>query len=399
MSTPPGPRRIERSASDRWLAGIAGGLAVHFGQPAWVFRLAFVVASVLGGAGVLAYALLWLFLPLQAAAPGARPRGGDLSGLLGLVSMGAGILITLAMLGAPVRVSLWLPLLLVGAGVVVLWRQGDEARGALVEQPPGSPAPSRTWDPGLWWRALAGVGLVVAGVIGLVGPRIDLVTSVQAIVATGAVVAGVVVIALPWLSTWARTRQAARYAAIRAEERAAMAARVHDSVLQTLTLIQRRADDPREVARLARAEERALRSWLYAPTGPSGTLAAALADAVAATEADYDVRIELVTVGDAVVDDRVEALVAATREALVNAAKHAQAPATVYAEVSGTEVEVNVKDRGVGYDPDGVPEDRHGVRESIVARVAAVGGRATVRTAAGSGTEVRLVLPREAQDA
>jgi signal transduction histidine kinase len=172
-----------------------------------------------------------------------------------------------------------------------------------------------------------------------------------------------------------------------------MAARVHDSVLQTLTLIQRRADDAAEVTRLARAEERALRSWLYAPAGSTGSLAGALAEVVATTEADYDVRIDLVTVGDAVVDDRVAALVAATREAVVNAAKHAGAPATVYAEVSDEEVEVNVKDRGRGFDPAAVAADRHGLRQSIVARLESLGGRALVRSAPGEGTEVRLVLP------
>jgi signal transduction histidine kinase len=173
-----------------------------------------------------------------------------------------------------------------------------------------------------------------------------------------------------------------------------MAARVHDSVLQTLTLIQRRVDDPDEVARLARSEERALRSWLYTPKGPSGTLSAQLAEMVAATEADYDVRIDLVTVGDIVVeDDRLAALVAATREAVVNVAKHSGAPATVYAEVDEEQVEVNVRDRGCGFDPQAVGGDRHGVRESIVARMLTAGGAASVRSEPGAGTEVRLALP------
>ena len=164
-----------------------------------------------------------------------------------------------------------------------------------------------------------------------------------------------------------------------------MAARVHDSVLQTLTLIQRRADDPREVLRLARAEERALRSWLYAPTGPSGTLGGALAEVVAATtEADYDARIELVTVGDTVVDDRVAALVAATREAVVNAAKHADAPATVYAEVTERPGGGQREGPGRGFDPDG---GRRRTGTACASRSSpgsqAVGGSATVRSAAG----------------
>jgi signal transduction histidine kinase/phage shock protein PspC (stress-responsive transcriptional regulator) len=401
MEQPTGPRRIERSTDDRWVAGVCGGLAEHFGQPAWVFRLLFVAATLVGGAGIVAYALMWLFLPLAPESGGGSAAvrtasSWDLSGLLGFISLGLGALLALNALGVPVRVSVWAPLILIGGGVVVLWRQGDEAQRALAQPGPDVEVSRRPIsDGGIWARVLVGLALLVLGVVLFVGPRITLASAAQALVATGAVLAGVVVITLPWVSAWSKRRQAERYAAVRNEERAAMAARVHDSVLQTLTLIQRRADDPREVARLARAEERALRSWLYAPVAASGTLAAALAEVVTATEADYDARIDLVTVGDAVVDDRVAALIAATREAVLNAAKHADAPASVYAEVTDGEVEVNVKDRGRGFDPETISEDRHGVRESIVARMEAVGGRAVVRSVPGEGTEVRLLLPCE----
>ncbi len=400
-----GTRRIERSVRDRWVAGVCGGLGEHFGQPPWVFRLVFLVTSLLGGLGVVAYALLWLAVPLGQDDPSARPAprsaSWDLTGLLGFVSLGLGLLLALNALGVPVHVSLWVPLILVGTGVVVLWRQGDEAhRAARPAEVAESAAPIGTGpDRGVWLRVVVALALVVLGVLGFVLPRLSLASAASVVVAAGAVAAGLVILALPWLSAWTARRQAERYAAIRAEERAAMAARVHDSVLQTLTLIQRRADDPREVARLARAEERALRSWLYAPPGATGTLVAALAEVVATTEADYEARIELVTVGDTVVDDRVAALVAATREAVVNAAKHADAPASVYAEVTDGEVEVNVKDRGRGFDPEAIDGDRHGVRESILARLDAAGGRATVRSAPGEGTEVRLLLPREGDDA
>jgi signal transduction histidine kinase len=283
----------------------------------------------------------------------------------------------------------------VGAGVVLLWRQSDDLQRTTIRNraESGVQATATLSDRQGWIRVLVGFGLVLLGLVAVIGPQLDLVTTGRSMAAVGAVVAGVVLIALPWISTWIKGLEAERYSAIRAEERAAMAARVHDSVLQTLTLIQRRADDPVEVARLARTEERALRSWLYAPVGVSGSLGAALAEVVATTEADYDVRIELVTVGDAVVDDRIAAVVAATREAVVNAAKHAGAPATVYAEVDEEQVEVNVRDRGCGFDPDVVDADRQGVRQSIVARMAAVGGSAIVRSAPGEGTEVRLVLP------
>ena len=401
MSQPEEARRVVRSVSDRWIGGVAGGLAQHFSVPAWIFRLAFLITALAGGLGIVAYALMWVFLPLdpdRAAAPeGARAptSGWDLTGVLGILALGLGLLLGLAALGLPIRVSLWGPVLIVGAGVTLLWRQSDDLHRATLRAraEEGVQATATLSDRQGWIRVLVGLGLVLLGLVAVIGPQLDLATTGRTMAAAGAVVAGVVLIALPWISTWIKGLEAERYAAVRAEERAAMAARVHDSVLQTLTLIQCRADDPAEVSRLARTEERALRSWLYAPVGASGSLGAALAEVVATTEADYDARIDLVTVGDTVVDDRLAALVAATREAVVNAAKHAGAPATVYAEVDDAQVEVNVRDRGVGFVPDDVGADRHGVRESITARMAAVGGSATLRSAPGEGTEVRLVVP------
>ncbi|MDH3959461.1 MAG: PspC domain-containing protein [Actinomycetota bacterium] len=394
-------RRVTRSVSDRWIGGVAGGLSEHFSVPAWVFRLAFVGTTLVGGVGLVAYALMWVFLPLdsdRAAVPGAgRPAatGWDLTGVLGVLALGLGVLLGLAALGLPIRISVWGPVLIVGAGAVLLWRQSDDLQRTTIRNRAevGVRSTASLSDRQSLVRVLVGLGLVLLGLVAVVGPQLDLATTGRSVAAAGAVLAGVVLIALPWIASWIKGFEAQRYAAVRAQERAVMAARVHDSVLQTLTLIQRRADDPAEVARLARAEERALRSWLYAPVGASGSLGAALSEVVATTEVDYDARIDLVTVGEAMVDDRMAALVAATREAVVNAAKHAGAPATVYAEVDEQQVEVNVRDRGCGFDQSAVGADRHGVRESIVARMDAVGGSATVRTAPGEGTEVRLVLP------
>ena len=394
-------RRVTRSVSDRWIGGVAGGLSEHFSVPAWVFRLAFVGTTLVGGVGLVAYALMWVFLPLDSdrgAAPGAgrsAATGWDLTGVLGVLALGLGVLLGLAALGLPIRISVWGPVLIVGAGAVLLWRQSDDMQRTTIRNRAevGVRSTASLSDRQSLVRVLVGLGLVLLGLVAVVGPQLDLATTGRSVAAAGAVLAGVVLIALPWIASWIKGFEAQRYAAVRAQERAVMAARVHDSVLQTLTLIQRRADDPAEVARLARAEERALRSWLYAPVGASGSLGAALSEVVATTEVDYDARIDLVTVGEAMVDDRIAALVAATREAVVNAAKHAGAPATVYAEVDEQQVEVNVRDRGCGFDQSAVGDDRHGVRESIVARMDAVGGSATVRTAPGEGTEVRLVLP------
>jgi signal transduction histidine kinase len=186
-----------------------------------------------------------------------------------------------------------------------------------------------------------------------------------------------------------------RTARIRSQERAEVAAHLHDSVLQTLALIQKAAASPSEVTRLARSQERELRHWLYAERYDEATLAAALERAAAEVEHALAVPVEVVVVGDCPADERVGALVAATREAVMNAAKHSGAPTVdVYAEVEPALVSVFVRDRGRGFDPAAVPADRHGLSGSVVGRMERHGGTATVRSSAGTGTEVRLELPR-----
>ena len=209
---------------------------------------------------------------------------------------------------------------------------------------------------------------------------------------------GAALVAFPWLARLWRDLAEERRARVRSEERAEVAAVVHDSVLQTLTLIRARAGDATEVTRLARAEERALRSWLYAPDAdPAATLRGALEAAAAEVEDEIGATVEVVVVGgDLPLDTRLASLAAATREAVLNAAKHApgSGPVRVYAEVSGAAIEVFVRDRGPGFDPATVPADRLGLRESVVGRMERAGGRAEVRSVRDEGTEVHLVLPR-----
>jgi signal transduction histidine kinase len=241
---------------------------------------------------------------------------------------------------------------------------------------------------------LLGFALVLLGVLGVLASQGNLVASLRGLAAAILALAGLALVLLPFVLGWWRDLADERRARIRSEERAEIAAQVHDSVLQTLTLIQRSSHDPDEVVRLARTEERALRKWLYAPVGdPGATLVAALETEIADVEATYACAVELVHVADVVSDDRVDALVAASREAVVNAAKHAGGTVSVYVECGETGVEVFVRDRGQGFDTEAVPEDRLGLRESVLARMARVGGSARVRSEPGSGTEVSLALP------
>jgi signal transduction histidine kinase len=210
---------------------------------------------------------------------------------------------------------------------------------------------------------------------------------------------GVVLVTAPLWRRLLDSRAQERAGRIRSEERAAVAAHLHDSVLQTLALIQRHADEPQAVSRLARSQERELRAWLYDPkvVREGGTWAGLVAGMVADVESDHELTVDPVVVGDAPVDEALAALGAATREALVNAAKHSGAPAAdLYTEVTPERVSVFVRDRGKGFDPATVPSDRRGLADSVAGRLARLGGTAEVRSAAGEGTEVELMLPRGA---
>ena len=384
--------RLYRRSDGRVLAGVARGLADHLGVDVLYVRLAFVVLAAASGAGVVAYGLFWLFAPqdpYEAAQP--RDRERDLTMLLALGSLTVGGLLLLAALGLGLNPGLAVPLVTVGVGVVILWRQVDDDARERWRQATG------TDRVGGAARAAGGIALVVvgAGAI-LVGPA-NLDGTSGGLVAAIVVALGIALVSGPWWMRMARDLTAERNARIREQERAEVAAHVHDSVLHTLTLIQRHVDNPREVGRLARSQERELRGWLYRPTATAGaTMTSALEQAAAEVEDAHGVAIEVVVVGDSALDDRLLAVRDAAREALVNAAKYAGDSAiSVYAEVEPDQVTVFVRDRGPGFDPDTVPEDRLGLRQSVVGRMDRHGGRSTIRSGAGDGTEIQLEMPRD----
>lgn len=387
----PGHRRLFRATRGRVLAGVAQGLADHLGLDVLLVRIAFVVLAAAGGAGVAMYAAFWVLTPLDAgvaAEESNRNRDVGVVLALALVVLGGGLVASAAGFGVQPHVTV--PLLAVAAGLALLWRQADDSQRARLRA--ATVSHRRTGAV----RAAAGAALVLLGVGALVVGAVHVAGGLGAVLAALVIVAGVALVSAPWWLRMARDLAAERSARIREQERAEVAAHVHDSVLHTLTLIQRHVDDPREIARLARAQERELRSWLYRPTAePGSTVEAGLEQVAAEVEDAHGVAVELVVVSDADLDERLRALLQATREALVNAAKYAgDGPISVYAEVEPQQVTVFVRDRGPGFDPVAVPADRLGLRESVVGRMQRNGGTAEVRSRVGAGTEVQLSMPR-----
>jgi len=391
--------RLTRPVQGRYLGGGCSGLGEHLGLDVRHVRLAFVLASFAGGAGVAAYLFLWALTPQSlagTAVPGTHdvaPRRLDNESVRNLV-VGLGLLVVGGALfaqqhGVDLRLGVLIPLLTVAGGAVLAWSQLDDAeRGRWLTRDLGS-AGRRVG----WVRPGIGIALATVGVVVLATQGRGLAGLWDVGIAAVAVLAGAALIAAPWgVRLWGdlRAEQSQR---IRETERADIAAHLHDSVLQTLALIQRKADDPAEVTRLARAQERELRGWLYAgPRGSQATLASAVMEVAHEVEDLHGLPIELVITGDGPLDVSGAALVRALREALLNAVRHGAAPVSAYVEVGSEGVQAFVRDHGPGFDLDAVPQDRFGVRESILGRMSRHGGSAALRRLE-QGTEVFLSLP------
>jgi signal transduction histidine kinase len=346
---------FERSEDDRVVAGICGGAAAALGVDPTLVRLGFAVLALAGGAGILLYLALWVWTT------GQRP-------IFGVAILALATMALLRALGVPAGAYLGFGLMV--AGVVLLARRGATLR------------------PGGGSLFIPGIALAMAGAVVMLGHL----GSSGAFVAPGALAGALALLLGPWL--WQMATE--RGERIRLEERAEMASRIHDSVLQTLALVQRDAGDESRVRSLARRQERQLRRWLYGSGyGDAQTFADALGEAVADVEEAHGIRVELASSGDAPLDDALAQLVLAAREAMTNAAKHSQAAdIAVYAEADPGEVAVFVRDRGVGFERAAVAPDRRGLAESVEARMQRAGGSATITSAPGEGTEIELRLPR-----
>jgi signal transduction histidine kinase/phage shock protein PspC (stress-responsive transcriptional regulator) len=408
-------RRATRDTQDRVIGGVAAGLAAHLGMPVLWVRAAFVVTAAFGGAGVAMYAGLWMVLPTDerfatsapglesASRRGSRPRRVrrlvDAGPAIALGALGFGVLlIAQAFLG---QGAIFWPLLIGTVGIALLWRQADEAQRERWLDSTGRVDPVRIiFGTGTWQsvvRVVSGLALIIVavGVFALREGQIGDIYSVM--LSAGVGVLGLAITVGPWIYRLAGDLTAERAERVRTQERADMAAHLHDSVLQTLALIQKNSHDSALVARLARSQERDLRSWLFVGESiDSDTVGGAMRAIAAEVEDSHGVDVDVVCVGDCPFGEGLRPVVSATREALVNAAKHAgTGKVDLYVEVSPSAVEVFVRDRGVGFEMAGVPEDRMGVRGSIVDRMDRHGGTAEIRSTPGEGTEVRLRLPRK----
>ena len=396
-----------------WLGGVAAGIAANFGVDVRLVRAAFIVASIPFGLALFPYTWLWITLPADGEEASEWPSSGlleplraitgrrdreTLSGQLALVGIGfLGIGALAAASGLLWEVP-WQAIiggLMVLFGPVFSWMQAPKF------------AKQRNLE--ALGYVLVGLGVTVVGVILLLAEA-GVIPGMRVGFTVGAsVIAGLALALIPLGVRVLDDLSNAKAREAREAERADIAAHLHDSVLQTLTLLRARAGDEDAVRALALAQERELRSWMYSGRTLQGSsVARDIEERVAEVEATYGVPIEVVTVGDMHTGEVQAAGLEAATEAVVNAVKHGAPPISVYQEVRGPDLEIFVKDAGDGFDTQNIPSDRHGFTGSIVGRVERVGGKVSVRILPGAGqeaggkqaggTEIRIFLPGRGEE-
>jgi len=380
----PKPGQATTSTSGRIVGGVAGLLAARLGASPLVVRVAFAILGLAGGVGVVLYLGLWLVGP----DPSRTPRPRTLRHDLGVVAATASILATTFILMPTVPAALIGPMGFVAFALA--FSAGPEIGADLIS--------GRAFG-----RIVVGLVLMFGGLFAGVAALGDIGQIWVISAAIAAVTVGGGVVLAPWLRQLIDGASLDRVERIRAEERSDIAAHLHDSVLQTLTLIQNRSDESHVVSSIAYQQERELRRWLYEQSGSedgtqsedSGSLRTELTRVASAVEDDYLVVVDLVFVGEAQLSlVALNALIGAVREALINAAKFAETDTiSLYAEIDDERALAFVRDRGVGFDPDAVPDDRRGIADSIVDRIERVGGTTRIRSTPATGTEVRMEVP------
>jgi signal transduction histidine kinase len=401
-------RTLRRTEDNRVLGGVCGAVSRATGIDVTWVRIGFVLACIASGIMIFVYTVAWLMIPMEGQSTNIYSRAiKDKHGVRLVLAVEVPLLVLMQVLAGTLHVAYigfisW-PTLLAAGLVVLIWRNANESEKDFIDQ---EVVPLLGNDFHGKRRHLLILRVVVGVVFGGIGIALlveghTTMAALRPVGGAALVVAAAIIVFGPWWLTLVRDLIAERQARVRAEERAQMAAHVHDSVLQTLALIQRSSDDPQNVVRLARAQERELRAWLFEgrPPGVISEDATMLGEGIALlqrqVEADHGIAVQVVVVGDCELDEPLRALLDAAREATVNAAKWSGADqVSIFAEVESEIVELYVRDRGQGFDRASVPEDRRGIAQSIESRVARFGGEAVIRSAPGEGAEVQLFMPR-----
>jgi len=400
-------RGMHRTSETRVLAGVCGGMSKATGIDVTLLRIGFVLAGLAMGFPVLVYAVAWMVVPMDQETTNIFSRAiNDRRGIRLVVALIPVVVITQIFVSV-LHIGFigffgWPVLLAVGL-TILIWRNASEPERVWIDHDLVPMLSMGSEGSGRWkliLRVSAGALLAAGGGVVLIMGHTST-AALRPLAGVVLVIGAIVVIFGPWWLSLVRDLMSERQARALAEERTQMAAHVHDSVLQTLALIQRSADDPQNVVRLARAQERELRGWLFEgrPPGTFSEDAVMLGEGVGLLqhkiEADHGITVQVVLVGDCPLTDALRALLDAAREATVNAAKWSGAPqVSLYAEVEAHAVMLYVRDRGVGFDPDAVPADRQGIAQSIRARMARYGGKVVIRSSPGDGTEVEMSMPR-----
>ncbi|HKY16486.1 MAG TPA: ATP-binding protein [Microthrixaceae bacterium] len=396
-----GPRAAHMGDPGRVITGAASALASVVRVDPLVVRLGYVVLAFAGGWGIVAYLATWIWFlfvspddPAQEETRVDRAEQGDMWRDLGWGFVVVGLLLQARLWGVGFSDAIVWPVLLVAVGATVAWRRAGAAEVTAWlggSEPVDGEPEGRT---GRTMRFALGGLLVAIGALSMIGSDLTLSAWLLTLLKVAVLLTGVAVMFGPTLRALGEELVDERRRRIRADERALISSHLHDSVLQTLALIQKRSTDPAEVSSLARRQERELRQWLYSEQEQTeGSLRASFEQVAAEVEDRHRIAIDCVVVGDAPLDDTSASVVAATREALVNAAKFSGEPrVSMFADVEPGRIEVFVRDRGVGFDPEEVPDDRRGVADSIVGRMERAGGSADVHSGPGEGTEVHLLV-------
>lgn len=384
--------RFARSGDDALLSGVAGGLGAWWGVEPVLVRIAFVVLSFAGAVGVVAYLVAWALSldPGDPRAPRAKESAPTQSTAFGAIVFGSVLLLR--------EVGLWLgdavgiPLLIAAVGGAFVYvAPGRERRPRFGRGVLGlhgrSNRPSLT-------NLLIGGALVVGGVVWFLTINRSFQGIYAVLLAVAITTAGLAVVFGPWVYRLANQLGEERRDRIRSEERSELAAHLHDSVLQTLALIQRNASSPRTMASLARRQERELRAWLYGQPTLDGVRRTTFDQFLEDIEDAHGVSIDTVVVGDFPSNEQTQAVALACREAATNAARHSGVDEiSVYVEREPNQITAFVRDRGKGFDPKAIGDGRRGIADSIRRRIQRHGGTVSITSAPGEGCEVQITMP------